>query len=262
VTGRLNESEGDAEQAERDSNHADDVERAAFGVAGLGHGRVRDDEPGQRERHIDPEHRGPAEDRKEGSTHDRTKSEAEAGDGRPHTEGARPALHGIGLGQDGERQGGHEGATRSLEGSGPDEGHIRGRQRACDGAEREDDHARQEEALPPEAVAQCAPERDKGGQRQRIGTDHPLELPGGHVQLALNRRQRCVDDGDVEQCHALRHAHGDQGQAAAARQPRVLASGRVRQSLPLRIGGKASESCVNLPAPSANQIARGARSGA
>ena len=67
VAGRLDEPEGDAEESERDGDHPDDVERPALRVAGLGHGHERDDEPGDRERHVDPEDRGPAEDREEGS---------------------------------------------------------------------------------------------------------------------------------------------------------------------------------------------------
>ena len=114
MAGRLNEPEGDAEESERDGDHPDDVERAAFRVAGLGHRHVRDDEPGHGERHVDPEDRGPAEDREEGSTDHRSEAEAEAGDGRPHAEGAGSALDRIGLGQDGQRQGRHEGPTRTL----------------------------------------------------------------------------------------------------------------------------------------------------
>ena len=139
----------------------------AFRVARLGHGDVGDDEAGHGERHVDPEHRGPAEDRQEGAADDGTEPEAEAGDGRPHPEGARPTLHRVGLGQDGERQGRHEGAARPLEGPGSDERHVRGREGAGDRAEREDDHARQEEPLASEAVSQRATEGDEGGQAER-----------------------------------------------------------------------------------------------
>ena len=121
---------------ERDGAHADDVEGAAFGVAGFGDGHERDDEPGDRERHVDPEDRGPAEDGQEGSPDHRSEPEAETRDGSPHAEGARPALDRVGLGQDGQRQGGHERTTRTLQRPGADERQVGGGEGARHGAQR------------------------------------------------------------------------------------------------------------------------------
>ena len=227
------------------------------GLRDSAHGHERDDEPGDGERHVDPEDRRPAEDRQEGSSDHRSEPEAETRDGSPHAERARPALDRVGLGQDGQRQGRHERTARTLQGAGTDERHVGGGQGARHRAQREDDHADQEEPLPPVAVPQGATEGDEGGEAEGVRADHPLELARRHVQLALNGRQRGIHDGDVEQGHALRDAHRHQGQAAPARHPRVLAGGRADQTSAARRDSRATlESCVNLPGTPVHPNAR------
>ena len=128
-------------------------------------------------------------------------------------------------------------------GAGADERQVGGGQGAGHRAEREDDHADEEEPLPAVAVPEGAAEGDEGGEAQGVGADHPLELARRHVQLALDGRQRGVDDGDVEQGHALRDAHRHQGQAAPARHPRVLSGGqRVRHLA----GRRVDESSIGI----------------
>ena len=111
----------------------------------------------------------------------------------------------------------------------------------------EDDHADQEEPLPAVAVPEGTSEGDEGGEAEGVHADHPLELARRHVQLALNGRQRGVDDGDVEQGHALRDAHCHQGEAAPARDPRVPDGGQLIRHRAVRRNGRAAlESCANL----------------
>ena len=51
----------------------------------------------------------------------------------------------------------------------------------------------------------------EGGQRQRVGVDHPLEIREGRVQRALDVGQGHVDHRDVEQQHEDGGADRDQG---------------------------------------------------
>ena len=52
--------------------------------------------------------------------------------------------------------------------------------------------------------------QQQGGERQRVGVDHPLQVGEGRVERALDLRQRHVHDRDVEQQHEDAGADGDQ----------------------------------------------------
>jgi hypothetical protein len=63
----------------------------------------------------------------------------------------------------------------------------------------------------PEAVGERARHEHQGGQRERVGVDHPLQVGEAGAKILADRRQRHVDDRDVEQKHEGRHRDGDQG---------------------------------------------------
>src|SRR5206468_95222 len=63
-------------------------------------------------------------------------------------------------------------------------------------------NAQQEDALAPEAVAEGAAHQQQGRQEQRVGLDEPLRIGARRAQVALDRRQRDVDDRAVHEGHA------------------------------------------------------------
>ena len=82
--------------------------------------------------------------------------------------------------------------------------------------EREDDDADEEEEPAAVAVGERAGGQDQRCERERVGVDHPLQPGQARVQVALDVRQRDVDDRDVEQEHERRRADGDERPAAVA----------------------------------------------
>ena len=62
----------------------------------------------------------------------------------------------------------------------------------------------------PVAVGQRAAGQDQRRKRDRVRVDDPLQPGQAGVELALDARQRDVDDRDVDQQHERRRADGDQ----------------------------------------------------
>jgi hypothetical protein len=173
------------------------------------------------DRHVDQEDRPPAEAEQvvldEQPAEQRPAHRAEAGgDAEPGQ-----CLDPLGRREDdlddGEHLRDHDRAHRALH-------HPAGNQhaRALRGAaqrrhDREAGHADQEQALAPERVA----EPPAGDQDQRVGErvpgQGPLHVRIAGVQVALDGRDRDVDDGHVEEVHESGQQQDDQGQPA----PRV-----------------------------------------
>ena len=63
------------------------------------------------------------------------------------------------------------------------------------------------------------------GEAQRIGVHHPLQVAEGRLEGLLDRGQRHIDDGDVEQQHEGGRADGDEG-------PPLAVESRHGQSFP------------------------------
>jgi hypothetical protein len=91
-----------------------------------------------------------------------------------------------------------------------EEGRV-GRQRAEQRGEREDPQPDREDAAAAEPVGERACGEDESGKRERVGVDHPLQVGEAAAEILLDRRQRRVDDGDVEKKHERRHADGAEG---------------------------------------------------
>ena len=54
-----------------------------------------------------------------------------------------------------------------------------------------------------ESVTDASAEEKQGAEGQRVASDDPLEVSRSEVQLALDRRERDVDDTEVELEHKL-----------------------------------------------------------
>jgi hypothetical protein len=63
----------------------------------------------------------------------------------------------------------------------------------------------EEHLLAPGEVARSTAEQKEATERERVRVDDPLQVGLGHLRVALNRRQRDVDDRRVENDHELRH---------------------------------------------------------
>ena len=62
-----------------------------------------------------------------------------------------------------------------------------------------------------ELVRRAAAEHQESGERDRVRVDDPLQVVRGEAEADLDRRQRDVDDAQVEDDHELRHAaHGEE----------------------------------------------------
>jgi len=78
-------------------------------------------------------------------------------------------------------------------------------------ASEKDPQPDREDAAAAEAVGERAGGEHEGGERERVGVDHPLQVGEAATEVLLDRRQRRVDDGDVEKKHERRHADGAEG---------------------------------------------------
>ena len=163
------------------------------------------------DRDVEQEHRLPAEAIGQGAADERPDRDRDA-DRRPvgrHRH--RPLAAGGELLRDQrQRDGEHDRAADPLHRAVDVQHRRAGRQPRRQRRDGEDPEADAEDAPPAEPVGQRARGQDQGGQREGVGVDHPLKIGEAGVQVLLDRRQRGVDDGDVEQQHEGRHRDRDQ----------------------------------------------------
>src|SRR5437764_562334 len=72
------------------------------------------------------------------------------------------------------------------------------RQAVEQAGEGEGGDAREEEPLAPDEVTGAPAEQQEAAEHERVGVHDPLEAAGGEVEVLLDRRQRDVHDGRVE----------------------------------------------------------------
>src|SRR6185437_9384910 len=77
-----------------------------------------------------------------------------------------------------------------------------GRQTAGHGCSGEQHRAEYEDAAAAEAIARRAANQDQGAEQQEVSVDHPLRRRDRYGEFGLNRRQRDIDDGRVDESHA------------------------------------------------------------
>ena len=81
--------------------------------------------------------------------------------------------------------------------------------------ETEDEQAERERALAAEAVAERAGGQQHAGEDEHVDVDDPLQLRRRSVEVALDRRQRDVEDRVVEADHEQRQAEDGERPPAA-----------------------------------------------
>jgi hypothetical protein len=105
---------------------------------------------------------------------------------------------------------------------------LRLRRPANQRREREHEQPGDERPALAEQVGGAPAEHQKAGERDRVGVDDPLQVGVGEAEALVDRRQRDVDDRDVEDDHELRQAAEGQ-QQRVARRPVLLLGGDLRR---------------------------------
>ena len=153
----------------------------------------------QADRKIDQENAAPAKRCDQRPADERARCDRKACTGRPDPHRARPlVVVAIRMIEHRERIGHEDRCADSLRGARGDEDRQRGRTRACERSDREYRKARDENALTAEAIAQRPGSQDERRERDRVGTDDPLQRDYAAAQRGRNGVQRRVDDRDVE----------------------------------------------------------------
>ena len=165
----LNQPEDDGKQGATGEQDPDRVEILIPAETNAGKqpdAKGKGDDP---DRHIDPEHRLPAEVGDEKTAEGRTRYRGDAGDGAPDTKG-RPALVGRkDVCQDAQRLRGEDGAADSLDDTRQNQLPGTLRQAAADRRQGEDRQPDQEEALGAIHVAQPARRDQQHGVDEDVG---------------------------------------------------------------------------------------------
>ena len=199
-------------QAAGDGDGAGDVDPPRGGrCPALGHEAQREQQGRGADREVDEEHPLPGGKLGEDPTQQQTDRAAADGDRAPDPQGPGP-VPALGEGGGQHREGGrrHQRTAQALQGTSR---HQLGRrpgeaveQRGC----REERDADHEEPAPAEEITGASAEQEKPAEGQRVGIDHPLEVPGGEVEAALDRGQRHIHDGRVQDHHELGEADDDE----------------------------------------------------
>ena len=93
--------------------------------------------------------------------------------------------------------------AEALERTERDQRPLTPREAAEERAEREDQRPGDEDASPAEQVRGAAAQQEEAAEHERVGADHPLQVLLREPEIELDRRQRDVDDRDVEDGHEL-----------------------------------------------------------
>ena len=182
----------------------------------LAHVDRREDQDDRGHRDVHPEDPLPAEVLGEDAAHENACCGAATSDCAPCSECLVPlAALGEGHGDDGERGRCDDRRPEALDAARRDQ-HPRGRREPADergGAEDpEPDH---EHDAAPDQVGRAPAEQEEAAVREPVRGDHPLQVPLREVQIVLDRRQRDIDDRDVEHHDEDRGADQDQRFPAA-----------------------------------------------
>ena len=162
--------------------------------------RNQDDQ--KRDRKIDKKNGAPGDVLDQPATHHGADSGSDCAKARPGPDGATAFILRKRTTDDGETAGNEERRAESLKRPGSDQladvpsksarGRRRGEQRNAD----------QKNAATAVVIAKRTADEQQRGEQKRVGFDHPLQVNGGGVEARLQRRQRDVDDGAVDEGHA------------------------------------------------------------
>ena len=81
------------------------------------------------------------------------------------------------------------------------------RERARQRSDREQGESEHQDPAATEQIRGATAEQQEAAERQRVRGYHPLQARGGQVQIAADRRQRDVDDREIDDRHEVRAAN-------------------------------------------------------
>ena len=174
------------------------VQPGAGAVTRLGDEQQPRDQRDQDDRHVDPEDRRPGVVLQQQPADDRPERDADRGAAGPDRDG--PALLRRREDDLDDRQGRRHDQRRAdaHADTGGDEGVDGRRQRRHHRGGAEHDQAESEQAPAAEPVPEPAGEQQEPAEGQGVGVDRPLQVRPGRAQVALQRRQRDVEDQRVQ----------------------------------------------------------------
>ncbi len=123
----------------------------------------------------------------------------------------RSSTLGEGGRDDRQRGGGDQCGAEALQRAGADEHRVRGREAVDQRRDGEDRRTGDEQPSAAEKIGHPPAQQQEAAEHQRVAVDDPLQGGVGDVQVGLDRRQRDVHDGGVENDHELREADDDEG---------------------------------------------------
>ena len=198
------------EQRSREGHQAGDVQALGIRIADVDHLEGGQRDRGDTDRHVHEEDPPPAQSVGEKAA-DQWSGGHRRADGRP-PRGDRASAIGALVGLPDQRQAGgeHRTTAQTLERTRPDQDARRRCQPARKRRRGEHHHADDEHPLSSVPVRQRTAGQNHAGQRQRIRIDHPLEIGKARVQIPLDRRQRHLHHGHVDEQHERRCAQRNQ----------------------------------------------------
>ncbi len=167
---------------------------------------------GQRDRHIDQQAPPPGHEFGEKATEDEPERGAATGDRAVNAEGAGP-LPGLGERNGDQRKRGRreQRSENSLQRTGGKQEPGVRRDTTERGCQREAEQTNDKGALAPGEVGDTAAEEQQAAEGQRVGSNDPLPVRRGDVQIRLGLGHRDVHNGRVEHDHQL--SHGDDAES-------------------------------------------------
>ncbi len=200
----LGDAENEQDEPRGHENGAKRVEALAVLVHALGEQERREDESSHSDGHVDEEDPLPGEEVDEDAAEEDTECGADATHGAPGAEGD-VALAAFLEGPDEDRERCRRDRRRSepLERAECDQRRLAPREPAQERAEGEEQRAGHEDTPAAEKVRGPSSQEEESSEHERVGADHPLQVLLREPEVDLDRRQRDVDDRDVEDGHEL-----------------------------------------------------------
>ena len=200
----LRDAENEERETRRDENRTRNVEALAVLVQALREQDRREDQRRDADRDVHEEDPLPRQEVDEDAAEEDACRRTDAADGAPGTE-RDVALATLREHRDEDRQRGRGegGRAETLQRAERDQRRLTPREPAEQRAEREDQRSGHEDAPPAEEVGGASAQEEEPSEDERVGADHPLQVLLGEPEIELYRRQRDVDDRDVEDGHEL-----------------------------------------------------------
>ena len=164
----------------------------------------------RRERHVQEEDRSPAHMFDQPPADNRPQRRCDGAEARPRSNRAA-AIGIIECGaDDGKAPRDEKRGTDPLQRASGNQRASRAGEPAQHRRDREEADAGEKDALAPELIAQRAADKDERTEEQRVGLDDPLHFGDRGVEIGLQRGERHVDHGRVDERHARPDDRGGQ----------------------------------------------------